>query len=147
MSGDAVLHQREHRIETLAIPNPTSETAARDDLDCAVARWLGAEGTRTRRFTSSVHILWREFRNWSGLECAQAEFVARLERRGLVVDRGMVDGLALNEDFLADFEYERLRSRKAVQLDLFNATSQDGNSDGSATATSEPQGRGEIADG
>jgi hypothetical protein len=34
----------------------------------------------------------------------------------------MVEGLALNGDFLAAIEYERegLRCKKAVQLDLFN---------------------------
>jgi hypothetical protein len=105
----------------------TAETAPSDDLHYAVAGWLDAECVRTQRFTTNARILWSEFRMWSGIECTQDEFAAGLERSGLAVDRGMVEALALNEDFFAAVEYERerLRNKKAVQLDLFSPTRQD----------------------
>ena len=103
------------------------EKTADDDLHSAVAHWLDNECVGTWRFTTNARVLWREFCMWSGLECTQDEFAAGLERRGFVVERGMVEGLALNGDFLAAIEYERerLRETKAVQLDLFNATRRD----------------------
>jgi hypothetical protein len=103
------------------VPNGTAEAVASGDLCSAVARWLHEESVPTWRFTTSARALWREFSAWSGVECTQDEFAVGLERRGFVVDRGIVEGLALNEDFLAAIEYERerLRSKKAVQLDLF----------------------------
>jgi hypothetical protein len=130
MGNEALKQQLEHSIETPTTPSPangTAETAASDDLCSAVARWLDAECTGTWRITTNARILWRKFCAWSGVECTQDEFAAGLERRGFVVDRGMVEGLALNGNFLAAIEYERerLRNKKAVQLDLFNAERQD----------------------
>jgi hypothetical protein len=129
MSNEA-LQQLEHTIETPTASSPangTAETAASGDLCSAVARWLGAECVGTWHFTTNARLLWREFCAWSGRECTQDEFASGLERRGFVVDRGMVEGLALNEDFLAAIEYERerLRNKKAVQLDLFNPARRD----------------------
>ena len=126
MSDEATMQRLEHGIETPTSPSPangTAKTAASDDLCSAVARWLHEECVPTWRFTTSTRALRREFSAWSGRECTEDEFVEGLERRGFVVDRGMVEGLALNGDFLAAIEYkrERLRSKKAVQLDLFNA--------------------------
>jgi hypothetical protein len=125
MSNEALMQQLEHTIETPTTPshaNGTAETAASDDRHSAVSRWLDAECVGTWRFTTNARILWREFSAWSGIECTQDEYAIGLERRGFVVDRDMVEGLALNDDFLAAIEYERerLRNKKAVQLDLFN---------------------------
>jgi len=124
MGNEALKQQLDHSIETPTTPSPangTAETAASGDLCSAVARWLHEECVPTWRFTTSTRALWREFCTWSGLECTQDEFAAGLERRGFVVDRGMVEGLALNDDFLAAivYERERLQNKKAVQLDLF----------------------------
>jgi hypothetical protein len=130
MKDEAIMQRLERTIGTPTTPNPangTAETVASDDLCSAVARWLDAECTGTWRFTTNARALWHEFSAWSGVECTQDEFAIGLERRGFVVDTGMVEGLALNEDFLAAIEYERerLRSKKAVQLDLFNAERRD----------------------
>jgi len=129
MGNEALLQQVAISVETLTTPGPangTSEMAASDELRSALTRWLDSECVIARRFTTNARILWREFSAWSGRECAQEEFAASLERRGFSVDRGMVEGLALAEDFLAEIEYERERlNREAVQLDLFNASGQD----------------------
>jgi hypothetical protein len=116
MSDEAIMQRLEHSTETPTSPSPaneTSKTADSDDLHYAVARWLDAECVGAWRFTTNARILWLEFRTWSGRECTQDEFAAGLGRRGFVVDHGMVEGLALNEDFLAAIEYERrLRRRR-----------------------------------
>jgi hypothetical protein len=130
MSNEALMQQLEHTIETPPTPSPANgiaETVVSGDLCSAVARWLHEECVPTWRFTTSARALWREFSAWSGVECTQDEFAVGLERRGFAVDRGMVEGLALNGDFLAAivYERERLRNKKAVQLDLFNAERQD----------------------
>lgn len=132
MRKTSLEQQPESSVATKALLQRTNETAAAaatagDDLLSAVGGWLDAQCVGTWRFTTGVLVLWREFRTWSGRECTQDEFAAGLERRGFVVDRGMVEGLALAEDFLAaiECENERLRNKKAVQLDLFGLGRQD----------------------
>jgi hypothetical protein len=126
MSNEALIQQLERTIETPTAPSPANGTAGTEASGgpcSAVARWLAEVCVGTWRFTTNARLLWREICAWSGRECTEDEFATGLERRGFVVERGMVEGLALNGDFLAAIEYERerLRSKKAVQLDLFNA--------------------------
>lgn len=117
--------QIEHKVAVCSRGAETAKariraTIERESLCCEVRSWMDRECVGTSSFTTNVKALWHAFCVWSGRHCTLEEFEVGLKSRGFLVDRGMVEGLALASVFLEaiDDEHRRLTDPCQTEKEL-----------------------------